>query len=201
MSVSEICKNHNARFLIALEYFGFNRKDSSFLTNECGWATSLEVSSQLVWRIYRSDGEFIDQKADLDTLFWYSNSCTESSVPELPDAVREVFFLAGEKYAKHISPYWSVISRPYFLISHGGDDISLDQDKLLVLKTSKKPNLAFKAFYNLAVLSESEDNLPEAIKWLEEANAIKKSEVADNYIRKIEKRLISREKLDLQTEK
>lgn len=200
-SVSQICTLHKSRYLIALEYYGFNRRDSSSFSGECwdAWESTLEVSDQVLWRIYSSDGELLDQIADLDTMYWNSNACTDYKIPELTDAMRELFFHAGEKYAKRISPYWSIVSRSYFLIYHSGNDISLDRDQLQVLKSGKRNNLAFKACCNLAVLSESEDKQEEAIAWLKEAIAIKPSDFANAYINRIELRISSRELLDRQT--
>jgi hypothetical protein len=197
--VAEICKINNLEYLIALEYYGFNLNDTSFFSDDCLWTRSLQVSRLLIWRIYRQDGELMDQKVDADTLFWVSNICSDVRIPEITDAVREVFFLAGEKYAKRISPYWTSLSRSYFLVIHGGNDISLDRDHLMLLKSGKKSMRAFKACYNLAVLSESEDKLQEAIMFLGEAKAIKKSDSVDYYIEKLQRRLDSRKALDLQS--
>ena len=117
----------------------------------------------------------------------------------MPDAIREAFFLANEQYTKHVSPYWTKVSRKYYLISRDGDDISLDREKLILFKSGKKTNLSFKACYNLAVLSESEDKLQEAIIWLDEASKIKQSEVTVFYRVKLQERMESREIIDYQS--
>ena len=152
-----------------------------------------------MWRIYRRDGELIDQFAQVDTLYWYEDAYSGSPIPELPDALREAFYLAGEKYARRISPYWVELSRQYYLISRDGEDTSLEKEKLIALKSGKNANVAFKACYNLAVLSESEDKLLEAIGWLDAADKFKQSETSNIYKQKLQKRLELREIIDNQS--
>ncbi len=202
--VEYLCDSYDASFIISLEYYGFNIKREKtvyfeYYDESAGWLSSLEAPRHLVWRIYQKDGAILDQFVDADTLYWYEDIDSNGTIPELPDAIREAFFLAGEQYARRISPYWTEVSRKYYLISRDGDDISLDREKLILFKSGNKTNLSFKACFNLAVLSESEDKLQEAIIWLDEASKIKQSEVTVFYRVKLQERMESREIIDYQS--
>jgi hypothetical protein len=198
--IEYLCQNYNASYIIALEYFGFNKKESKDLYYYDGWQRSMEVSCHLLWRIYQKDGSLIDQFPDVDTLYWVESIDTDyAPIPELPDATRETFFLAGEKYGQRISPYWSAAARQYYLISKAGEDISLDRDRLLELKTGGKQNLAYRCYYNLAIISESEDKLSEATAWLDSAKIIRPSEEVEYYRKKLQKRIIIRDTIDRQS--
>jgi len=192
-----ICLDNNSGYVVSMEYYSFNSKSTREISDYAGWVNNLDVSYKLVWRIYGRDGAVLTEVNDSSTLYWYADSNTEPN-PELTDAVRDVFFLAGEKFGKKISPFWSVLSRSYYQIYSFGDDISLDREPLELLTTGKKRITAFKACYNLAVLSESEDKLEEAMNWLEKAEAIKESEYVVIYRHKLQKRMEVREKLDYQ---
>jgi hypothetical protein len=197
--VAYLCKTLDSKYLVSLEYYEFNRKKNEGYSFG-SWESNLEVPFRLIWRIYNNQGILIDQVIDSDSLFWVEDE-NNISLPELTDAVREVFFLAGERYGKHISPYWATIARMYFLISRNGDDISFDKDQLLIYTSSKKKSLSFRASYNLAVLSESEDNLQDAIKWLDKAVTIMPWESVKIYRDKLENRIINRKKIELQSGK
>jgi hypothetical protein len=199
--IEYLCQNYNARYLITLEYFGFNKKESKDPYYDEGWLSFLQVSRHLLWRIYQKDGTIIDQYADVDTLNWVDDSYDTDfgPIPELPDATREAFFLAGEKYGQRISPFWSVLARQYYLISRAGEDISLDRDRLVDLISIDKQNLAYRCCYNLAIISESEDKLSEAITWLDSAQTFKSSEEEEYYRKKLEKRIITRDIIDMQS--
>jgi len=200
--VDEICDSMNSTYLVAMENFSFTHREFNtqnrefnIQISEIEYAVNLEVCYNILWRIYLNDGEILDEFIDSDTLYWYYGFSSSYSLPTIPDALRELFFMAGEKYARRVSPYWSTISRPYYQIYKRGDDVSLDPDELAILKTGRNNSLAFRALYNLAVLSESQDELKEAINVLNEAKKIRSSAIADFYLKTLEDRLKSREKL------
>jgi hypothetical protein len=183
-------------YLITLEYYDF-RGELTQVEDE--WGSNLQVQYRLIWRIYGKEGDFLNQFLDSDTTNWFQSQYFDFSVPEMTDAVREVFFEAGSKFAKQITPSWHTISRNYYLILAFGPDISLNKEKLLEIRASGKPNKAYRACFNLAVLSESEDKLDEAYAYLQESIKFKKSVYADYYIKALEKRLEYRTQLDKQT--
>jgi len=197
--VKQICQNNSSDYLVSMEYYAFNSIKTQYETSWGEWEKILGVSYQINWRVYRNDGELLDQMMDRDTLYWYSDSEASYRVPELINSVREVFFLAGKKFGKRISPYWSDDSLNFYQIFSYGDDISLDREHLVELVTSKKRNQAYKACYNLAVLSESEDKLQEAVSWMDKAESIKQSETINNYRKKLEQRLENKIMIDQQT--
>jgi hypothetical protein len=203
-SITFLCDSFDTKYLLSMEYYEFNIEQSEYGYIEdgdwAGWGKILMVNYQIVWRIYSNTGEVQSQFIDKDSLFWDSNNDLYSiPLPEHTDAIREAFFTAGEKYGKRISPSWKEISRLYFQFFSLGEDISLDKNRLLIIKAGKKRNQAFKACYNLAVISESEDKLPEAIQWLEEAKTFKEPDIVNLYIKKLQDRLETREVLDQQS--
>jgi hypothetical protein len=197
--IVNLCNELEVKYIISMEYYGFICKISSEITDWGEWQENLNVSYSVIWRIYSNKGEILDYANESDTLYWNSENELNYSVPVLTDAVREAFLISGEKYAKHISPYWNTISRPYYQIYSFGDDISLERVNLIELKSGEKKHQSFKACFNLAVISESEDKLHEAVSWLKEAKIIKESEYVDYYMTKLQKRIEIREKLDEQS--
>jgi len=191
---------YNASFFVVLEYFDFNRVSKKQVYNyDYGWwEYKLEVSNKLAWRIYDNNGLILDEFVDSDTLYWYENIDSKAPLPELPDAVREAFFISGEKYGRRICPFWIEISRQYYLISNDGDDISLEKEALLLWKESKNSRQQSKACFNLAILSETEDNLDEALKWINKAYELNPSELILNYKKKLDSRIEVRKKISLQ---
>lgn len=191
---------YNASYFIVLEYFDFNRVSKKQVYNYDyeWWEYKLEVSNKLVWRIYDKNGLVLDHFVDIDTLYWYENIDSKAPLPELPDAVREAFYISGENYGKRICPFWIEISRQYYLISKDGDDISLDKEALLLWKEGKNSRQQSKAFFNLAILAETEDNLDEALKWINNAYELNPSELILNYKKKLVSRIEIRKKISLQ---
>ena len=196
VDIWEICADLDADFLITLEYYGMDNELSHYFYDE--WETYLLVDNIVLFRIYNKEGAVLNEYAMADSLFW-SQVGLDKAIPELPDAARELFFNSGEKYGSWISPYWSGISRRYFMITEKGKEISLDKEHLYKLSAGDKRRKAYKACYNLAVLFESEDELAEALKWATSAYNLIHSDQARVYVKQLRRRIRSRQLIDNQS--
>ncbi len=194
-SIRELCNRFDVTYLIVLEYYDFTGSFNSDLSNKLD--SRLEISNRLLWRIYLNDGKVLDQCRNQDTLMWYEDNYFQ--LPELTDDLRELFYFSGENYGGRISPHWVSISRPYYLFVKNGEDVSLEREQLLVRTESEHANRAFKACYNMAVLSESEDQIEEAIKWAKKASELKQNQELSFYLKELNKRLEARDKIQLQS--
>ncbi|MCB8999006.1 MAG: hypothetical protein H6540_02910 [Bacteroidales bacterium] len=196
--VEMLAEETTSEFLIVVEFYDFYAWNSPLkFYNDL--VSYLAISKSLVCGVYNKSGELLDNYAVIDTMYWYSDFDNEVDVPEIPEALREAFYSAGEKYGRHISPYWVTISRPYYPIINSGVDISLDPKSLENLISNAKPGRAMKACFNLAVISERMDDIPAAIKWLDKAEIIKPSPYSQLYLQKLKKRLELKETIDVQS--
>jgi len=108
------------------------------------------------------------------------------------EAVKDVSTQAGQAYAARILPYWIRVSRDYFV---GGNDNfatakrkaqagNWDGAAAIWKQETKNPDgkLAGRACYNMAIISEINGNLDEAIQWAQKSYEDYKIRLALNYL-------------------
>jgi len=203
LSVIDFCNNTESDAFISFEYYDFSvnyYNDYAYIPEIHAY---VEFIRRCLWRIYKKDGNIIDEYFLNDTVYWsaagYSRYEAEEGLPAMTDAIRSAFFYAGEKYARRISPFWQKESRVYYNLKTKGSDRSFKKNYLKELITGKNDVLAYKACVNLALLSEKEDDLQSAMKWLEMADQKKSSKkLIRDYKKIIRERLINKEKIDKQ---
>jgi len=208
-AVIDLLDETGSDLLVSLENYDFVLKyynDYVYLPEVHSY---LEFNRKNLWRIYGKEGELLDTYLLNDTVFWssagYSKLDAESGLPGVTDAIRSAYYYAGEEYGKRISPSWQEASRVHYKFSKrgifpgAGIDNSFDETYLLELSNSKKRNKAYKACINLALLSEKNDRLKEALYWLDLAEVKKPStRLVKLYKNIIRERLIKREKINKQ---
>jgi hypothetical protein len=200
-AVLEICKDYNVDYLISFEYYNFNQEI------EESYETYCKLGNILVWRIYDRDGALIDNYESKETINWISHGFTyvdeENRTLFIFDCIREAFWIAGVKYGKRISPYWENVARSLYEIRTKTDSgkivITKDKKILKVLSTLENKTKAYKACYNIAVLSESEGEINAALTWIERAIGNKHNIYASRYKKTLLDRQKSVEILNKQT--
>lgn len=208
LSVRDFCRETDSDILISLEYYNFfikNYYSYSYLPEIHGY---LEFNRKSLWRIYEKNGRILDEQMFNDTVYWssagYSRNEADAGLPGATDAMRSAFYFAGIEYGKHISPYWSEVSRVYYSFRDrkkifSNTDYSFDKKRLQKLITGMRSDMAYKAAINLALLSEKEDNLNDSLDWLNTAEARRPgTKLVSEYMKIIRERLIMKDKLDRQ---
>ena len=195
LTVSDICDDYDVDALISLEYYDLEIIYSSSSFSAYEYESTISLALQCLWRIYDKTGIILDEYVYNDTLSWanagYSAQEAFNGLPYATDVIRSSFFIAGENYGQRISSYWLTVGRLYYKIT-GRDrkDYSFSKDYLIKLSESKNKKKSYKALFNLALLSEKNDDLRSAVRWLEIAEFKNPaSPYAVKYKRVIEQRI------------
>ncbi len=139
---------------------------------------TMDINFEAVWRVYLPNQyQSIDRVILRDTIYWDAEleGDTYKVVPR-NDAISDAIWVAGEKSAKELAPYWTSVSRFYY--QKGNPQLKLagqyfeqgDWDKAkdlweVVYYTYKKRQKAMAAV-NLAYHSELTGDLDEALSWI-----------------------------------
>jgi len=199
-SVNYLCEEFKTNQIVALEYYGMDFSYDYFGYLD-GYYASLDFERMLGWRIYKQNEGMIYEDIKKDTLSWQdyipNSDQAHSNLPSLISAIKEAFWYGGETFAKKISPYWQLEYRYYFSLNKfKNESLSLDKEYLTLISQVDKKNLAFKAYYNLAVENERNGNLEEAIIALEKAMELKpKNKMLKSYTLKLEEGVKRKEKV------
>ncbi len=211
-AVVQLCDSFNVDAIIALEYYGLALDTKTYNTvvydESYDYVTAADQAMvrMMMWRIYSRNEGLISEKMMRDTLFWsaygYDEKAALDNLPDVGDVLREAFWYGGYKYGTEISPTWTEVRRTYFeLNNHAGDSISLNEERLLQIASGKKKIKAYKAAYNLALYSEMNDSIGDAVKWIDRAVQLRPdAEFAKYYKSILEKRQTSLTELEKQIE-
>ena len=204
LAVKDICSDYNVDYLISFEYYCFDHYISGYSD-----LAFLRLYDYLVWRIYMKDGILVDDYIFTDTLYWNSHGINyweaKERLKNTSDCIREAFWIAGNEYGKRISPYWEKVNRSLYEIRERTDsgkiNVTIDKNRLQVHSLSEKKTKAFKACYNMALISESEGDIDNALTWINKAMRNKHNIYARRYNKTLQGRQKSLERLKKQTEK
>jgi hypothetical protein len=188
-TVSAICADHGTDYLISLEYYSYNQDHEYYYTPEEDYYQLFVMHAmKLYWRIYSDSGRIIDEHEQRDTIFGEEPDYeypVSKSIPLNPDLIADAFWQSGLNYGRRISPFWENVNRSIYELydkrDSGRVNISQKKSELEILSTSRKKTKAFKACYNLAVLSESNGNIKEALEWINKALRIESNITALKY--------------------
>lgn len=189
--IEKVCRETGTDALFSLERFDTDtrlnystnkvRKDTPFggmplLEHQ----VSMEVIIKTGWRIYvPSVNAIIDEFSFAESLAFIGRGVNPvaavTSLLARKEAVKEVSRIAGHNYALRLLPYRLRIEREYFV--KGTDNFrtakrkartgNWDEAGLLWAKETENPSrkIAGRAFYNMAVISEINGNIDEAMEW------------------------------------
>ncbi len=170
--IIDLCTDSGVDALISLEYYDMDIDYSSNNINPYEFEAIISIYFRLLWRIYYKTGLLLNDYLYSDTLSWsslgYSAQEAYNALPYATDVIRSSFFTAGQNYARRISSHWLTVQRLYYQIrGRDGKDYSFDRDYLIKVTDSNNKKKAYKALFNLALISEKNDDLRSAIRWLE----------------------------------
>jgi hypothetical protein len=207
-SVDRICGQSNTDALFSLELFDTESKINYGVTPaniNFGIANipavehhvNMTTSVKTGWRIYDPATRTILDEYVLNRDISSSSSGINPAVAASAlngriEAVKDVSTQAGQAYAARILPYWIRVSRDYFV---GGNDNfktakrkaqagNWDGAAAIWQHETGNPDgtLAGRACYNMAIISEINGNLDQAIQWAQKSYEDYKIRLALNYL-------------------
>jgi len=193
--VEKYCNDNNADALFSLELFDTDSKiDYSVyktsIRTPFGTVPSIEQQANMHtlvkagWRIYDlRDKEILDEAAVARTVSYYGRGMNPllaaQALINKKEAVKEVGNAAGRAYAFRIIPLWIRVSRNYYVRGTNNFKVAKrkaqtgnwdEAAKLWQQETNNpKRKVAGRACYNMAIISEINGHLDEAIKWAQTA--------------------------------
>ncbi|HEY2649901.1 MAG TPA: DUF6340 family protein, partial [Puia sp.] len=224
-SVEKICRESNTDALFSLELFDTETKlnYAASPTQVNLGVTSLPAIAHSVnmttfvkagWRIYDPSTRTILDEFIIGRDVSFSGSAINpavaaSSLIGRKEAVTDVGIKAGEAYAARILPYWIRVSRDYFV--SGNENFKTAKRKAqsgnwdgaaaIWLQETKNTdgNLAGRACYNMAIISEINGDLDGAIQWAQKSYEDYRIRLALNYLNILKYRENQNELLKNQT--
>ena len=207
-SVDRICGMSNTDALFSLELFDAESKVNYAATPaniNMGIANipavehhvNMTTSVKTGWRIYDPASRTILDEYTLgrdisSTASGINPLVAASALNGRIEAVKDVSTQAGQAYADRILPYWIRVSRDYFV--GGNENFKTAKRKAqsgnwdgaaeIWKQETKDPDgtLAGRACYNMAIISEINGNLDEAIQWAQKSYEDYKIRLALHYV-------------------
>jgi hypothetical protein len=205
--VSEYCQQFKADAIISLELYKMHLDEDVIGDGYSYWTHYYIVSNEIHWNIYLPDSPRpFDVYKTIDTLYFTDLLDLEvQSIPDPSGMVREISLLSGKKYGRYLVPVWTHTSR---LIYKGrGDSLKMaskytDQGEWDLafpiwreLLQSQDSTMVSKAYFNMAVYYELEDNLDSAEMLAGMALRYDTLETIREYHEELETRLQNRNKV------
>jgi hypothetical protein len=206
--VEKICKDNNMDVLFSLELFDTDNKISyaanpTTIHTVMGNVPGIEHQANMQtlvkagWRIYDPVGKNILDECPISRSLNFSAkginpAVAASGLIGRKDAVVEVGNQVGQAYAQRIIPYWIRVSRDYYV--RGTDNFILATRKARtgnwneaadlwqkeITNTNRK--IAGRAYYNMAIISEINGDLDQAIQWAQKSYENYNNRLALNYV-------------------
>lgn len=210
--VNQICKEFKVDALLALENF-HEKVNTSYgtvydPTMEYGRVEIYSIFVQLAyyskWKLYYPGATLKAASFEVkDTIFWEGRGPTlQKAYEELPtikDALINGAIENGLNLSAFIAPGWQPQKRSYFITGNKEADMAIEwmnkeqweeaKERWKKFANSSSPGFRSQIEYNLALASEMNGNLKEAIQWAEKSFKTKYSKVAEEYIKLLNNRL------------
>jgi len=219
-TVAKICRQAGCDALLALESFDTdsalsidgNPIDPRQIYTEVTVARDTRVLT--AWRLYDADEDrILDEVRGWErSQSWdqYGDTLDEAlrQLPSPQDTAREVGGWLGDDYARRIAPTWVDVSRDYY----GGGDPRLKEAKYYVqardwdgateiwevVALDPDPKVAGKASFNLALASEIDGDLRQALEHAKKAAVDLHNGKSRDYVWILESRIRDQAKLEAQ---
>lgn len=205
--VKQICNEFKVDALLLLE--NFHEKVKASFQVESGnvdfnsgylfkaYSAYVQVAYHSNWKLYQPLEKLMMAKFEVnDTIFWERNGTTLQETYEKLPNIKEALIAAaienGENLAAYISPSWKPEERKYFITNNKEADIAVThinnndwkEAEKVWMKFSTTNSAGFRSMieYNLALASEMNGNLKEAVNWAQKSYQSKYSKAAEDYI-------------------
>ena len=203
--VQQICNEFKTDAVLTLE--SFSEKVNTSFHVESGFSNGVpvkdynafvQVAYHSNWKLYQPLEKLMMARFEVnDTIFWerdgFTLQETYEKLPTIKEALIDGAIENGENLASFISPAWKTAERIYFVTKNPEADKAIEhlkknewkeaQEIWLKFSTSTSASLRSKIEYNLALASEMNGNLKEAVTWARKSFESKYSKVAEDYVR------------------
>lgn len=222
--VAKVCKDNGVDALFVLEVFTTDTKfdyaaKPASLQTPVGEIKTVEhqvnmrTNVQTGWRIYDPVRKAIYDEYSLNRDMNFAAKTVNPLVAaegmiERKEAVKKVGYMAGQAYASRIQPYWIRVSRDYYV--KGTDNFTQgmrlaragqwdDAAKGWLQDTRDGSHkIAGRACYNMAIISEINGELDNAISWAQKSYTEHGNKLALTYLRLLRDRKYNQSVLDHQ---
>ncbi len=220
--IDQICRDHGLDGLFSLEYYDTDSAidySSQRVTIEGPGGleipalehhATVQTTIKTGWRIYDNTGRnMIDEYVITETITTSGKGVNPveaaKAVTGRKEAVQTVSGNIGREYAQSILPYWTRVSRDYYV--KGSENFKIARrraqtgnwdgaaDLWLMEIDHQKPKIAGRAHYNMAIINEINGNLDEAIEWARIAYEDYGDKRALRYLRTLQDRQSRMERL------
>lgn len=221
-TIDQICREEGLDGLFSLEYYDTDSNidyTSRRVTIE-GPAgieipalehhATVQTTIKTGWRIYDNTGRnIIDEYVMAETITTSGKGINPveaaKAVTGRKEAVQTVSGNIGREYAQSILPYWTRVRRDYYV--KGNDNFKIAKrraqtgnwdgaaDLWLMETENRKPKIAGRAHYNMAIINEINGDLDEAIEWASIAYEDFGDKRALRYLRTLQNRQTRMERL------
>jgi hypothetical protein len=225
--VEGICRDNGTQALFSLELYDTDTR-VDYSTRKTSLKTplgnipalehnaSMETLVKTGWRIYSpSDRAILDEHIVAESVVFAGQGVNPvaavAGMIHRKDAVREVSRKAGHIYALRLIPYRLRVTRDYFV--KGTDNFKVakrraqlgkwDEAAELWEKETDNPKMkiAGRAHYNMAIISEINGNLDDAVSWAQKAYSDYRNKQGLRYVRILENRKYNQEVLSYQEQR
>lgn len=183
-TVSKICEEYNTDALLVLEQFSTKAMTDMSVEKIAGsegtystYYASIDMKYNAFIRVYKPGSKTIEIPLS-DTIYWDRADDNLDRLLKYLPTIKEALVSAGIKVAldvdAKISPTWIPENRGYFLLSRKNDRGKqlMDENNTegaraywMEMTQSNKKKIKGRAEYNLALVSELEGDLDQAIEW------------------------------------
>lgn len=212
--VKQICSEFKVDALLTLENFYENVNTSYQIgydpMSEYGqtkvYTIYLQIAYHSNWKFYQPAENLSIAKFEVkDTIFWERSGLTlqetYEKLPTIKEAMIDGAIENGRNLAAFISPGWQEQFRSYFITNNQEVDRAITfmnnnnwkaaENAWLKFSTTPSTGLRSQIEFNLALASEMNGNIKEAIGWAQKSYHSKYSKAAENYIKLLSNRLNS----------
>ncbi|HEY3371373.1 MAG TPA: DUF6340 family protein [Prolixibacteraceae bacterium] len=185
LQVSQLCSEYNTDALMVMEQFSTkvmtDYSEDKYIDKYSGTTYSMYASLDLkydaLFRIYKPGRKALEIQLS-DTIYWESSDDNQLRLFSKLPSIKQALINAGIKIALDvdgkISPFWVSEKRGYFLFDRHNDrgqelmnENKTDEAKVFWTEKAQSTNkkIRSRAEFNLALASELEGNVDQAIEW------------------------------------
>lgn len=207
--VESLCRQYEADAIISLELYTMDLDEhiEQYSDSPDIMTHYYMVSNRILWYIYLPENPRpFDRYVTIDTLYFSRIvDGVSRQTPPILEMIRELFFESGVKYGKYLVPMWMQASR----IIYQGKDESLRQAGKMTadgkwdeafhlwesLAESGDTTAAAKAYHNMAVYYELEDQLDSASILIDRSLELDRLDITEEYREEMDVRLLNRKEV------
>jgi hypothetical protein len=231
-TIDKLCDTYHADALFSLELFDTDSKISYAsraikISTPLGSIPGLEHEASMStlvktgWRIYDPRSKnILDEFAVTQDIGYVGRGINPvvaaNALIGRKEAVKEVANKSGQAYALRIVPFWLRVSRDYYV--RGSNNFSIAKRKAQTGNwddageywhketNNTKKKIAGRACYNMAIISEINGDVDQAIKWAQQSYENYNNKLALRYVRILQNRqrrlqVLSDQQLEAQNRK